>query len=352
MSHTYFANFISGLQKFVLAELQQKLDNVSLLAQNREHVVFRYPGNPRALLQLRSVEELYVCLQHLRGVDRSRTQVHRIELSARKANLRQAITIAQKIGFRWRGRLRVRVRAKMEGRHNFRRVDTQYAVERGLLKRQDRLCKLDRDHPHSEICVETRGEETYLLWRLTDESFRQHGEKWVHLPASLRPTVAYAMVQQSQPHPGDIFLDPMCGAGTILLERARSEYYRYLLGGDLEWQAIQAAVANIGPRHKPRSLFHWNALKLPLGDYSVDKIVCNLPFGKQITLPHPDFYKNFLREASRVLRPEGRMVLLVSDRKQLVSAAQKTHWKIQTITPVTLLGQRSFIVSATTSSSN
>jgi 23S rRNA G2445 N2-methylase RlmL len=241
----------------------------------------------------------------------------------------------------------------MMGRHNFRRVDAQYAVERGLMAREDKICRLGGEHPHAQICIEVRGGETpknkslgeaYLLWKLTDESFRQHGEKRVHLPASLRPTVAYAMVRESGPSPGEVFVDPMCGAGTILIERARSGRYKYLLGGDLERQAVHAAAANIGSRHKPCKLFRWDALRLPLKDRSIDKIACNLPFGKQVSLSDSHFYGDFLQEASRVLHREGRMVLLVSDMKQLESAARKTNWKVKNVTPIALLGQRSFIV--------
>jgi len=241
----------------------------------------------------------------------------------------------------------------MMGRHNFRRVDAQYAVERGLTTRDDRLCRLEKDHPHAQICIEIRGGETpknksqgeaYLLLKLTDESFRQHGEKRVHLPASLRPTVAYAMVQESSPSPGEVFLDPMCGVGTILIERAHSGRYKYLIGGDLEPQATHAAAANIGSRHKPCRLFQWDALRLPLKDYSIDKIACNPPFGKQVPLSDSHFYSDFLQEAWRVLCPEGRMVLLVSDVKQLERVARETNWKVKNVTPIALLGQRSFIV--------
>ncbi len=341
----YFARFVGGLQRFVHAEIEQKLNDIGVLDQGKEHIVFRCPGNPKPLLQLRSVEEVYLCLRYLEDVSRSRTQLRRITTAARAFDYRQAATIAQQMGLRWRGPLRIRVRASMRGRHNFRRVDAQYAVEHGLLSRHDLRCRLDKSHPHVEIRIEIQEESAYLLWKLTDERFRQHGEKHVHLPASLRPTVAYAMVQESQSSPDDVFLDPMCGAGTILLERAHSRSYRYLLGGDIEWRAVQATRANIGLRYEPFALFWWNALELPLEERSVDRIVCNLPFGKQIALPYPAFYSDFLRQARCIVRPDGRIVLLVSDKQRLVAAIKDTHWKIRKITPISLLGQRSFMIS-------
>ena len=345
----YLATFIGGLDRFVLDELEIKLDDAKVLSHGKDYVAFSYSGGVKSLLRLRSVEEVYFCLGHLKGVDRSRSQLHRIEASARKADLNGAIAIARSLGWRWRGRLRLGVWARMSGRHNFRRVDSRAALERGLRSRPDQLFRLGKDNPHARIGVDTREEETYLLWKLTDESFRQHEEKKFHLPASLRPTVAYAMVQESEPQPDDVFLDPMCGAGTILLERANledrgSRRYRYILGGDLEWGALRAAAANIGPRHKPRRLLRWNALELPLDDGSIDKIVCNLPFGKQLPTSYPTFYRDFLGEASRVLNPKGDLVLLVADIELIERYARETGWRTLNVTPIALLGQRSFMV--------
>jgi tRNA (guanine6-N2)-methyltransferase len=80
-----------------------------------------------------------------------------------------------------------------------------------------------------------------------------------HLPASLRPTVAAAMVLLSDPRPDDVFLDSMCGGGTLLIERAQFGRYGLLLGGDIEPRALEASRRNIGPRYRPIQIHHWDA---------------------------------------------------------------------------------------------
>ncbi|MCZ6676752.1 MAG: methyltransferase domain-containing protein, partial [Candidatus Poribacteria bacterium] len=165
-------------------------------------------------------------------------------------------------------------------------------------------------------------------------------------PPTLKPTFAHCLVHLSKPQSNDVFLDPMCGAGTILIERAHAERYGYLLGGDLSVDAIQAAHANIGRKHHPRQLFQWDAQFLPLSHRSVDKIVCNLPFGKQIgeKTEISTLYRQFLKECRRVLKPTGRIVLLTTQRSTLNHLLrQGKPFKVTQQFPIDLLGQRAWI---------
>ena len=59
----------------------------------------------------------------------------------------------------------------------------------------------------------------------------------------------------------------------------------------------------------------WDATRLPLPDASADHILCNPPFGKQLSDPAAigPLYRRMLPEFNRVLKPGGRAVLLVSD---------------------------------------
>jgi tRNA G10 N-methylase Trm11 len=148
---------------------------------------------------------------------------------------------------------------------------------------------------------------------------RQRTYKKVSLPASLKPTIAYAMVALSRPRDDDEFLDPMCGAGTILLERAHAGRYQLLLGGDVDAEAVAATLENFGPRHKPFEIQTWDARELPLVDDSVSAIVTNMPFGRQIgtTEENRILYPALIAEWVRVLRAGGRMVLLTSEHALL-----------------------------------
>jgi 23S rRNA G2445 N2-methylase RlmL len=154
---------------------------------------------------------------------------------------------------------------------------------------------------------------------------RQRDYRAVSLPAALKPTIAAAMVQLTQPQPEDVFLDPMCGSGTILIERALAGRYRQLLGGDRDPEAVAATTENIGPRYKPIEIQQWDAAALPLEDGSVSALATNLPFGKQIGSPEEirTLYPAVLRDWVRVVRPGGRLALLTSERALLRAAIRR-----------------------------
>lgn len=197
----------------------------------------------------------------------------------------------------------------------YRRVDLQEALEKTIRDRYNRRWELVDEDASIEIWAHLLKDTLVLGLRLSDERMRHREYKLVHLPASLRPTVAYAMVWLSDPQPEDVFLDPMCGAGTILIERAQYGRYKQLYGGDIRPEALEVALANIGNKYKPIEIQEWDARDLPLGNASVDKVVCSLPFGKQIGPPEEnlELYGSALGEIVRVLKSGGRAVLLTSD---------------------------------------
>jgi len=79
---------------------------------------------------------------------------------------------------------------------------------------------------------------------------------------------------------------------------------------------------------------------------SIDRIVTNPPFGKQLGNPAqlPRLYQAMLREYDRVLVPNGKVVLLVSDLDVLNAAvAGLSHWRRVRIVKVRVLGQTALI---------
>lgn len=214
-----------------------------------------------------------------------------------------------------------RVIARMAGEHAFRRVDAQQAVESGIHDAFPRW-HLVEDGGQLEFWLQVTGGRVTVAARLSGQTMRARDYKSASLPASLKPTIARAMALLSEPADDDVFLDPMCGAGTILIERALAGRYRELLGGDSDPAAVAAALENIGPRYKPISIRRWDARSLPLEDGSVSRIATNLPFGKQVGSPEENrtLYPALLAEWARVLRPGGRMTLLTGDVETLQRA--------------------------------
>jgi 23S rRNA G2445 N2-methylase RlmL len=219
-------------------------------------------------------------------------------------------------------------------------------VEQALTRRSHSKWQPVDEGEDVEIWANLIGLDFICGLRLSDATMRHRGYKTAHITASLRPSVAASMVWLTEPQAGDVFLDPMCGAGTLLVERGLIERHRLLLGGDLHEDALSAATENIGPKHKPRQLFKWDAGRLPLAPRSVDKIATNLPFGKKVGSHEENvaLYRTFFREADRVLRPNGRAVVLSSETGLLKGSIHRTrNLRIVKSYSVTILGQKAGI---------
>lgn len=75
--------------------------------------------------------------------------------------------------------------------------------------------------------------------------------------------------------------DPFCGSGTIVSERLAYPYSQ-ICGGDLSEEAVASSLDNVGVLNQVK-IHRWDARRLPMDAGAVDKIVTNLPFGRQIS---------------------------------------------------------------------
>jgi 23S rRNA G2445 N2-methylase RlmL len=144
-------------------------------------------------------------------------------------------------------------------------------------------------------------------------------------------------------------LDPACGAGTILVEAAALVPSGVVCGGDIDPSALETAQANLQAAGIPAELTELNeefdlrqlavannaetpiallyqgdATDLRLGDRTVDAVLSNLPWGKQVTA-ETDLallYRGILTTIERVLAPGGRAVLLTDQAEPMLAALE------------------------------
>uniref|UniRef100_A0A7S0A0H3 THUMP domain-containing protein n=1 Tax=Pyrodinium bahamense TaxID=73915 RepID=A0A7S0A0H3_9DINO len=135
----------------------------------------------------------------------------------------------------------------------------------------------------------------------------------------LTQPVAWAMARSAEIAPGEVVLDPMCGAGIILLEAAQCWREACYLGFDADPLQLQRSAANLGllsgRTGHAVSLARAGVTCLPLAAGAIDAIVCDLPFGKLYgsEKENETLYPAALAEFRRVLKPgTGRAVLLTN----------------------------------------
>jgi 23S rRNA G2445 N2-methylase RlmL len=340
-----YALVLPGLEEVASEEIQDALGG-DIKRTGRGLVVFRVPEIDKALLQLRTTEDVFV---YAWGTDKLSYRSDALESirrwTAREADWNQLLRIHHAIRPKPKGKPTYRLVTQMTGAHGFRRIDARDALARGLAGKLPASWRHAEENAALEIWLTIHGATAVCGVRLSDRTMRHRSYKMEHLPASLRPTLAAAMVRLADPRPGQVVLDPMCGAGTILAETAwvvhRGPPPRPLLwGGDLDRNALRAAAINLR-RLGSVLLARWDAARLPLPDESVDRILSNPPFGKQLSRPEEvgPLYRRVLPQYDRVLRPGGRAVLLVSDAAALRAAVEQVGWKRERQFRVQVLGQ-------------
>jgi 23S rRNA G2445 N2-methylase RlmL len=188
------------------------------------------------------------------------------------------------------------------------------------------------------------GTRATLLLRLGERPAHRRAYKGATVPGTLHPPVAAAMAQAAGLLPGHRVLDPCCGAGTLLIEAHHTAPDLTLLGLDLDPAARRAARSNAGTL--PVTVEHGDAGALPLADGSVDRVLCNPPWGEQVDAlgrlaRRPE---RWWHELARVLTDEGRAVVLLPDAQGLVHALSHGLAPAQ-VQQLSLFGSRPLLVA-------
>jgi 23S rRNA G2445 N2-methylase RlmL len=121
--------------------------------------------------------------------------------------------------------------------------------------------------------------------------------------------------------------DPFCGAGTLLVEAAALDRRLRLVGSDISAKALAAAGVNRAALFPGAALLRADATAMPLRTESVDRVVSNIPFGKRVGSHGSNIglYPAFLGELGRVLRLDGRAVVLTDDKNLFRASVEGTR---------------------------
>jgi len=343
-----------GLEEVAAEEIRIELGGAIKRAE-QGFVVFRLKEIDRSILQLRTTEDVYL---HAWGTDQlsyRATDLDRIyRWTDKEPDWPLLLKIHHAITPKPKGKPTFRLVVQMTGEHGYRRVDARKEFGRGLSGKIPASWRPAEENASLEFWLSIQGGTAICGLRLSDRTMRQRHYKLEHFPASLRPTMAAAMVRLAELKPHHVVLDPMCGAGTILAEahlfarqqeRPQVPWNLTLLGGDIDPHHLRAAKANLFNLAEV-PLRTWDARRLPLEDASVDRIICNLPFGKQLSTAQEigPLYQGVVKEWNRVLRPKGKAVLLVAEAHVLKAALGPAGWKQERFVPVRVLGQRAVIL--------
>ena len=212
-----------------------------------------------------------------------------------------------------------RVTSQRKGNHSFSSMELARQAGGAL---HDRFqCKVDLKNHDLDVHVDVFDRTCIVSVPLTKGSLNRLRRRVFSPRIGLQPVLAFCLLQLADLEDGEgAILDPFCGAGTILLEAAELYPHLQLHGSDTNEDAIAGATENA------RSLGVLDRMNLQRGRAQdiershrpgrFDAIITNPPFGVRIgrKLNFYCLYRDFLTAAHTVLKPDGRMVVLVWKR--------------------------------------
>ena len=341
-----YAMTIGGIESVASDEITRDLGG-EVKKTSRGLVVFRLDDLTPDVLALRTTEDVFLLAWGSDSLTYTAADLDTIRTwTAKKPDWEHLFKLHHKLRPKTKGRPTYHIVCQMQGEHGFRRADAREAFVAGLAGKIPHGWQYNNENAWLEIWLTIYSKTAVCGVRLSDRTMRHRTYKLDHIAASLRPTVAAAMVRLAGIGPGMTVLDPFCGAGTILAEaidvaRKRSKAGRVrVIGGDIDPNAVFVTSQNL-EKVGPIDLARWDSRALPLECESVDRIISNPPFGKQLSSVDQigPLYEAAAKEWDRVLRPGGRAVLLAMEGELLKRVLLARKWSPARSTRVRMLGQ-------------
>jgi tRNA (guanine6-N2)-methyltransferase len=310
MSVKLFFLTTRGLES-VSADEIAALPTVTIIRIGYRRIAASCAGSLAPLLNLRTVDDVFLDLAAWRNVGRPRQTLDllrdlgsRLDLRPAAASLKRLRAVPRAPAFS--------VTASFVGKRNYGAEEIKSAVGEGVMTRHGWRYTDDDDDADLNVRVFIERETAFVGLRMGRRPLREREYKKAHRAGSLKPPVAAAMLRLVGIAPGQSLLDPCCGAGTILAEAGK--FGAAIRGGDSDLSAVSAARVNLRAAGVAANINAWDARALPIPDGSVERIVSNLPWGRQITISgsHALFYRDVCAEMRRVLAPGGRIALLTN----------------------------------------
>ncbi len=178
----------------------------------------------------------------------------------------------------------------------------------------------------AELRVEPRGSFCGVWVRLYTAPDRRFAYRKGTVAASIHPSTAAGVVRLAAPFlkPGARVLDPCCGSGTMLIERALYSPCRELTGIDIFRQAVEIARKNVKAAGLAAEFIAKDCLKYEArGRY--DEVIGNLPFGNRVGTHagNEKLYRALLDKITEWLKEGGIAVLYTQELKLLSDEIMK-----------------------------
>lgn len=302
----FISSFTTGFQDVVAADFPRLIKGVKIIALYDGFVHYRFDGNSRDLEKVIYFNNTFFVLKTFKGGENFKTMVN---------------AVAGQKNYYLINRGSFRVRFVQE--NQFAKVDKALArrAEESVL-RNSRL-SLDRVSPSTEIWYSIRREGFSFCGQLISK--REFTEKNLN-KGELRPEVAYMMCVFGGLTSEQVCADPFAGYGSIPLQLIKKFNPSKLYVSDISSEQVEIIRAKKQMADERVDLRVADAFKLEyIGDGHLDAVITDPPWGFYEDIGDiKTFYNKMFDSFLRVLKTDGKMVILSARKEELeASAAEK-----------------------------
>lgn len=306
---------------------------VDLVAYRRVAATCIGPLEP--LLGLRTVDDVFLDVATWPDIGHTHDTLDTLRGLSARLDLREAVAACAGVRPIRQPPL-FSVTANFVGRRNYSTDEIKQACAEGIAAHHRWRYTSDDATADINVRLFIEHETAFVGMRLGKRPLHDRPYKQAHVPGSLKPPVAAALLALAGIAPGARVLDPCCGAGTILIEAALQG--AQAVGGDSDLAALRAAQVNASAAGTAIALQRWDAQALPLADGAAERIVSNLPWGRAVEVDTAlaAFYRRACVEMRRAVAPGGRIALLTGTPHLVIFDGLECERQIE----ISLFGQR------------
>jgi tRNA (guanine6-N2)-methyltransferase len=317
-----------GLIEMTEQELRHLMPELNVYKRTSDSIQIESGRSIDALLTSRTANAVY-SLQHF-DVPRPKALLGHQNFHLLLEQIRQAFTMSGRASFQT-----LHLNAAGSGSSVMRRIKTELATHTGLIVDEeagDLLLRIRR--------VKT-GWET--LVRLTPRPLVTRDWRVADMEGALNASVAAMMNLLTAPGKDGVFVNLMCGSGTLMIERALLGGTGQIIGCELDSTTLDLASKNIAAANLTyeMQLLQADVTRLPFDDQTVDVLCADLPFG-QLIGSHGEnrtLYPATLKEAARLARPHAMLILITHEIRLMETVLMNQYdWVIQETHKITLRG--------------
>ena len=343
----YYASFIPGLQEIIASVLSERLDDAKIIFMFEGAVVFETSC---------SYDKLnFFCFNNVFAViDTQENDNSFSASSAPEAHIKKIIFLLKT---EKAGRVSVinisLLKTSAKSIKTFRLIcsveNKPASINEKIKQEMEKILA-----GYSGLEVDRRGGDTEFWFLSRREGFSffmkrlSPNDKKNVRAGELSPQLAWTLCRIAGLKHGETAADPFCGYGSIAGAACKHFHIDKFFASDIDSRCIEITHARRELKGSKRAdIFQSDFRKVMslIREETVDAIITDPPWGmfKEAAIPLVDFYREMCAVFARLLKVNGRAVILTAAKSELENAAASSSFEINKTTPILVSGKKAAI---------